>query len=1319
MCKKFTLLLGLALALCLGAQATAALPAGWSNQDVGSPTPGEADESGGVWTVTGNGNDIWGNSDNFHFVYVPFPGNGYIQARVTSNGTGSNAWAKGGVMFREDLTGGSQHFNSVVTGGNGNGGSVQWRPTTGAASSNSDTSVNVTPPRWVRVERKGNEFRGYFSTDGVTWRNQGGTVTIDMNAEIYAGLCVTSHAAGELRTFEFDNVSWELSKIASNPTPADGGLNTTGTFVQLKWNAGPTAVSHDVYISDDLASVEAGAPSAFGQNTTNKWLLAGYPGYPYSDGLVPGTTYYWRVDEVEADGTTHVGDVWSFLVPPKTAYDPSPVDGQALVPLDVELTWTQGFKALLNQVVFGTDFDTVANADVGSGELAPGSFEPPALQPGTTYYWRVDTTDETMQQHQGDVWSFTTLPEDAGLGEIVMERWEGISGTVVSALRNDMRFPGEPDVTEKITSFLWNGADLDNYGARIYGWLYVPVTGDYTFRIATDDSSELLLSNNEDPEGAEVIASISEWANVNQFGKFGSQTSSPVTLEGGKRYYIEALWKEGGGGDHCHVQWSGPAIGDFTTISGDFLAPFEPVKAYGASPADGAPGAPQRPLLSWLPGKHAASHQLWLGTDPDAVANATTGSPEYKGTVALGVDEYQSAELQWGTTYYWRVDEVNNLNADSPWKGAVWSFTTADYLIIDDIEDYNNFSPDTVWESWVDGFGNPNNGSQIGYDLGLTVDEGENYVELGNVHTGSQSMPYFYNNTGVASEATMTLDPTMRDWTRNGLKALKLWYNGFPGVLGDFVQNGGQYTMTAAGRDIWAIGGVEEDEFHFAYKMLNGPGLIQARIVSMTQPNTWTKGGLMIRETLDPNSTNAFNLIAYNSNRARLQVRPEPAGTTASAGEVTGLDPLAPRWLRLERTFSGEFLASHANDVGGVPDEWTQFTSSTVNMASNIYIGMALTSHALNTTATAVFDNVTTSGGVSGAWQHQDIGIQSNAPEQMYFKLTDGAGNSATVANPDPDAAQVTSWTALGEYGQGIALSEFTAANPSLNLANIASMTIGFGPPSGGSGLMFFDDIEVHPARCVPELAKPANDFSSNCVVDMPDLEILTDNWLNTPAQMTETVWDGTFSSADVGTVDPAGTFSIDGADSFTIAGAGGDIWGSADGFQFASQALSGDGQITVRINTIENTDPWAKAGVMIRDTMDPNSAHAMMVITPANGATMQYRPAQGEASSSFQTTGLEAPICLSITRVGDTFTGYYSTPEGWVQQGSVDIPMADPVRIGIAITSHSDGTLSTATGDRNCPDLFLQTDINVDGVTDFKDYATLIDTWLDEQLWP
>jgi len=266
MCRKLVFLASFVLVLGLVGSASAALPPGWISEDIGNPAPGSASESGGTWTVTGNGHDIWDNSDNFHYVYQYLDGDGEMSARVVSNGTGSNSWAKGGVMIRETTDGGSVHANEVVTGGDGAGLAFQWRTATSGGSAWTDsTEPVVSPPYWVRIKRTGDLLEGFHSPDGVTWAKEG-DITIAMAQKVLIGLCVTSHAAGELRTFTFDNLSY-LGDIAgqiysSDPAPADGAIHSE-TWTSLGWTAGYSAASHDIYFGDSLADVEAGTGDTF------------------------------------------------------------------------------------------------------------------------------------------------------------------------------------------------------------------------------------------------------------------------------------------------------------------------------------------------------------------------------------------------------------------------------------------------------------------------------------------------------------------------------------------------------------------------------------------------------------------------------------------------------------------------------------------------------------------------------------------------------------------------------------------------------------------------------------------------------------------------------------------------------------------------------------------------------------------------------------------------------------------------------------------------------------------------------------------------
>ncbi|MHC4147801.1 MAG: sugar-binding protein, partial [Planctomycetota bacterium] len=204
----------------------------------------------------------------------------------------------------------------------------------------------------------------------------------------------------------------EASDKAANPNPPDGAIHTD-TWATLSWLAAPDAVSQDVYFGESYADVEAGTGDTFQGNQTTTLYVIGFPGFPYPEGLVQGTRYYWRIDEVSADGTKFKGDVWSFLVPPRTAYEPIPADDSKFVDPGVTLSWTPGHSAKLHTVYFGDNFDDVSNATGGSAQ-SDSTFNPGSLENDKVYYWRVDEFD-ALATHTGNVWSFRTAKAGGGL----------------------------------------------------------------------------------------------------------------------------------------------------------------------------------------------------------------------------------------------------------------------------------------------------------------------------------------------------------------------------------------------------------------------------------------------------------------------------------------------------------------------------------------------------------------------------------------------------------------------------------------------------------------------------------------------------------------------------------------------------------------------------------------------------------------------------------------------------------------------------------------------------------------------------------------
>ena len=170
---------------------------------------------------------------------------------------------------------------------------------------------------------------------------------------------------------------------------------------------------------------------------------------------------------------------------------------------------------------------------------------------------------------------------------------------------------------------------------------------------------------------------------------------------------------------------------------------------------------------------------------------------------------------------------------------------------------------------------------------------------------------------------------------------------------------------------------------------------------------------------------------------------------------------------------------------------------------------------------------------------------------------------------------------------------------------------------------------------------------------------------------------------ADVGNVGASGSAAFAGG-TFTVRGSGADIWGTGDAFHFVHQPLDGDGVIIARVTGLQYTDPWAKAGVMIRQSLDAGSPQAMMVVTPGSGAAFQYRTNFNDYSYNIGgSAGATAPYWAKLARTGTTITAYQSADgSSWAEVGSATISMTPQVYAGLALTAHNYGAVNTATFD-------------------------------------
>lgn len=537
----------------------------------------------------------------------------------------------------------------------------------------------------------------------------------------------------------------------SKPIPVDGAVHED-TWISLGWTAGSAAASFDVYFGDNFDDVKNGTGEAPQGNQTTTSFIAGFIGFPFPDGLVPGTTYYWRIDEIQTDGTIHTGLVWSFSIPSKKATNPNPADGAKFIAPDVQLSWKPGFGAKLHTVYFGRSYDEVDSATGGTAQAAASYTPAGPLEPDKTYYWRVDEFD-VAATHKGDVWSFTVAGTGGG---IKGEYFNGMDFNTLLVTRTDPRI-----------DFSWgnSGPDPavgdDSFSCRWTGEVEAVFTETYTFYTSSDDGVRLWV------DGKRLVDNWTDHGTTENLGT--------IDLVAGQTYSVVMEMYENTGGAVAQLRWSSPRTPKQIIPQ---AAMSHLLRANNPSPSNGMNGVKLVSNLEWEPGESAKSHEIYFGTDRDAVANATKASPEFKGSKALGEESFDPGTLEWDTTYFWRIDEIDNTNPDSPWVGNMWSFWTGDFLVVDDFESYNDIEPPDpssrrIFDIWIDGYGVTTNGSLVGHDM-------PPYAETTVVRSGVQSMIYRYDNDLKTSEATLTLEYP-RDWTEHDVNTLTLYFRGDPG----------------------------------------------------------------------------------------------------------------------------------------------------------------------------------------------------------------------------------------------------------------------------------------------------------------------------------------------------------------------------------------------------------------------------------------------------------------------------------------------------------------------------------------------------------
>jgi regulation of enolase protein 1 (concanavalin A-like superfamily) len=335
------------------------------------------------------------------------------------------------------------------------------------------------------------------------------------------------------------------------------------------------------------------------------------------------------------------------------------------------------------------------------------------------------------------------------------------------------------------------------------------------------------------------------------------------------------------------------------------------------------------------------------------------------------------------------------------------------------------------------------------------------------------------------------------------------------------------WTLSGAGADIWGT----SDAFHYLYRPLNGPGYVRARVLSIENTDRFAKAGIMMRESLAADSRHVLLNIRPNGTWEFL-TRLETGGpTTAKGGTGAGV----PRRLMLLR--GADRIAALVQFDNG---DWIEVGLATISMTSNVYVGLAVTSHKSTALNTSRFDGLETAN-------------------------LEGEGA------PQP-------WT----------------------------------------------------------------------------------DW-------------------DIGNTGLRGFTYNGGLDNIYLSAAGTDIWGREDAFRYVSQWVDGDTDIVAYVTHIEDTHPFAKAGLMLRQSLTPDSPHVILDVTPDGGIEFMTRRANGAETTFIAGGNAAVPVWLRLTRTGAIITGSFSIDgASWTTVGSVTTAISDSAHLGLAVTSH-DPTKSNA----------------------------------------
>ena len=596
------------------------------------------------------------------------------------------------------------------------------------------------------VAHAGSDKEEFETADfmNFSWEHAGDAIWTITSSEKYAG--AYSAEAGEIHDGESTTLKVTLDCVAGDITfyckvSSEGG-----------WD----------YFKFYIDGVEKGEWSG-----EEDWAEMSFP---VTAGI---RTFEWTYSKdgavSEGDDTAWIDDI-VFPIAPELAGSPDPEDEETDVPRDdVVLSWNSGIYAQSHDVYFSTDEQAVIDGTAPVAHVTEANYGPLSLDLGTTYYWRVDEVnappDSTI--FKGYVWSFTTEPFAIQIPAESIIAVTASSSTIDQGPENTVNGSGlDNDLHSTELIAMW----LTAMGAPGPAWIQ------YEFDKVVKLHEMWVWNHNGmmEPALGLGIKEVTIEYSVNGTDYTALGATHEFARAPGTADYTPNTTVDFGGVAAKYVKltvnsnWGG-LLPQYGLSEVRFMA--IPVFAREPSPDSGATDVDVDVTLGWRAGRDAATHDVYLSTDEQAVIDGNV-------PVATVTETSYSASIDIDSTYYWRIDEVNDAETPTTWKGEIWNLTTPEFLVVDDFELYNDLD-NRISNTWKDGPENivyywHVNGSIVGYS-------DPPFTEQSIVHGGSQSMPLFYNNDKpwdfTYSEAALPLRPA-QDWTEHGVTTLVLYFHG-------------------------------------------------------------------------------------------------------------------------------------------------------------------------------------------------------------------------------------------------------------------------------------------------------------------------------------------------------------------------------------------------------------------------------------------------------------------------------------------------------------------------------------------------------------